>query len=139
MMKRDDVIKQIATFVGGLGEDWTVDLKNPDVIILVDIYRNVLGMSVVDAEYEKLKRFNLAEIYEPTPKEQRAKNGSKHTEEQFGGKLDIIESIPEQVEQDDGTLDDEQRIEEGRKLDNSVPPRGEGPIERDSSVEPSKI
>ena len=61
-MKRDDVIQQVATSVRELAEGWTVDLKNPDVLILVDVYRNVLGMSVVGEDYERLKRFNLAEI-----------------------------------------------------------------------------
>ena len=35
----------------------------------------MLGMSVVGDDYETLKRFNLAEIYEPTPKPDAAKNG----------------------------------------------------------------
>lgn len=65
-MKRDEVIQQVAKAVGN---GYSVDLKNPDVVILVEIYRNVLGMSVVDNEYERLKRYNLAEIYEPTAKE----------------------------------------------------------------------
>lgn len=30
--------------------------------------QNVCGMSVVGSDYEKLKRYNLSEIYEPTPK-----------------------------------------------------------------------
>lgn len=36
MMKRDDVIKQVATAVGSQHK---VDLKNYDLLILVDIYR----------------------------------------------------------------------------------------------------
>lgn len=65
-MKRDEVIQQVARAVG---EGYSVNLKSPDVVILVDIYRNVLGVSVVDGEYERLKRYNLAEIYEPTPRQ----------------------------------------------------------------------
>ena len=30
--------------------------------------KNVLGMSVVDSSFEELKQFNLAEIYDPSPK-----------------------------------------------------------------------
>ena len=30
--------------------------------------KNVLGMSVVGRDYDKLKQYNLAEIYDPTPK-----------------------------------------------------------------------
>ena len=59
------MIQQVARAVG---DSYSVDLKNPDVVVLVEIYRNVLGVSVVDGEYERLKRYNLAEIYEPSPK-----------------------------------------------------------------------
>ncbi|KAI4165004.1 MAG: hypothetical protein LQ342_001280 [Letrouitia transgressa] len=65
VMKRDDVIRQIASLVG---KPHTVDLKSYDCLILVYIYRNICGMSVVGPDYEKLKRFNLAEIHGPTPR-----------------------------------------------------------------------
>ena len=64
-LHRDDVINQIATAVG---PHHRVDLKNYDLLILLDVYRNVCGMSVVGADYERLKGFNLAEIYHPIPK-----------------------------------------------------------------------
>ncbi|KAL8934922.1 MAG: hypothetical protein Q9216_005667 [Gyalolechia sp. 2 TL-2023] len=63
-MKRDDIIKQVAELVG---KPHIVDLKHYDRLILVDVYRNVLGMSVVGGDFEELKRYNLAEIYEPMP------------------------------------------------------------------------
>ncbi|KAL8741010.1 MAG: hypothetical protein Q9190_006338 [Brigantiaea leucoxantha] len=65
VMKRDDVIKLVA---GLVGKRHSVDLKNYDHLILVDVYRNVCGMSVVNKDFEKFKRFNLAELYDPTPK-----------------------------------------------------------------------
>lgn len=37
---------------------------------LTDSSQNVVGMSVVQGDYDKLKRFNLAEIYDPSPKEE---------------------------------------------------------------------
>lgn len=30
--------------------------------------QNICGVSVVGSDYDKLKRYNLAEIFEPTPK-----------------------------------------------------------------------
>lgn len=39
---------------------------------LTDSSQNVVGMSVVQGDYDKLKRFNLAEIYDPSPKEEPA-------------------------------------------------------------------
>lgn len=32
--------------------------------------QNVIGMSVVGSDYDQLKRFNLAELYNPSPKPQ---------------------------------------------------------------------
>ncbi|KAL8766685.1 MAG: hypothetical protein Q9209_006615 [Squamulea sp. 1 TL-2023] len=63
-MKRDNIIKRVADLVG---EPHTVDLKNYNQMILVDVYRNILGMSVVGSDFEELKRFNIAEIHEPEP------------------------------------------------------------------------
>ncbi|EXJ60248.1 hypothetical protein A1O7_04400 [Cladophialophora yegresii CBS 114405] len=60
-INRDEVIRTVADSVASLGKH-TVDLKGYDKLILVDVYRNVVGMSVVGSEYETLKRFNLAEL-----------------------------------------------------------------------------
>lgn len=35
--------------------------------------QNIVGLSVVPNDFEELKRYNLAEIFEPTPKEQPKK------------------------------------------------------------------
>jgi len=66
VLKRDKVIHDIAVAVG---PGHKVDLKNYDLLILIEIYTNVCGMSVVDNRYEQLKRYNLAEIFDPTPKQ----------------------------------------------------------------------
>ncbi|KAG8529202.1 uncharacterized protein KY384_005837 [Bacidia gigantensis] len=67
VLKRDEIIQLVARMVAQSGPSYKVDLKNPDVVVLVEVYRNVLGMSVVPGEFERLKRYNLAEILEPTP------------------------------------------------------------------------
>jgi tRNA acetyltransferase TAN1 len=63
--KRDTVIATVADVVG---REHKVDLKNYDLIILVDVFQNIIGMSVVGGDYDRLKRFNLAELYSPAPK-----------------------------------------------------------------------
>lgn len=63
--KRDDLIKTIAEIVG---PEHSVDLTNYDLTILVEVSQNLMGMSVVQSDYDKLKRYNLAEIYDPSPK-----------------------------------------------------------------------
>ncbi|PGH18886.1 hypothetical protein AJ80_04304 [Polytolypa hystricis UAMH7299] len=62
---KDSIIKLVASVVG---PRHSVDLKNYDALILVDVLQNICGMSVVGPDYEELKRYNLAEIYNPTPK-----------------------------------------------------------------------
>ncbi len=123
VMKRDDIIKQIAKTVGG---KHSVDLKNYDHLILVDVYRvrrkhpptpysaflpysfrseakltnlcvskNVLGMSVVGSDFEELKQFNLAEIYDPTPKPAGKSSNAKAEAEIGDGQRRANTSSPE--------------------------------------------
>jgi tRNA acetyltransferase TAN1 len=61
-INRDELIRTVADRVTSLGKH-TVDLKGYDKLVLVDVYRNIIGMSVVGSEYETLKRFNLAELH----------------------------------------------------------------------------
>lgn len=61
---RDQVIQTVAPKVEALGKGMhKVDLKGYDKLILVDVYRNIVGMSIVGNDYETLKRYNLSEIH----------------------------------------------------------------------------
>ncbi|EXJ94606.1 hypothetical protein A1O1_03002 [Capronia coronata CBS 617.96] len=63
-LNRDIVIRTVADKITALGQGkHTVDLKGYDKLVLVDVYRNVVGMSVVGNDFETLKRFNLAELH----------------------------------------------------------------------------
>ncbi|KAF2018471.1 hypothetical protein BU24DRAFT_432833 [Aaosphaeria arxii CBS 175.79] len=57
---RDKLIKKVAAAVG---PGHKVDLSNYDLLILVEVYQNILGMSVVGADYDQLKRYNLEELH----------------------------------------------------------------------------
>ncbi|KAL7620021.1 hypothetical protein AAE478_010570 [Parahypoxylon ruwenzoriense] len=59
-LKRDDVIKKVASLIAPCHK---VNLSSPDKVILIDIYQTFCGMSVVDSDWEALKRYNLHEIY----------------------------------------------------------------------------
>lgn len=100
ILKRDAVIKTVA---GLVGQPHKVDLKNYDLLIIVEIYQvrttciclqedmtrrfislaltmiqqNICGVSVVDHRFEELKRYNLAEIFDPTPKEEVKNEGGE--------------------------------------------------------------
>jgi len=59
-MKRDLVIATVGSVIG---RDHIVDLKNYDVLILVETVKNITGISVV-RDFDKLKRFNVEQLYE---------------------------------------------------------------------------
>lgn len=73
---KDDIIRTVAGKVEELGRRTDgdqaegnpksrhkVDLKGYEKLVLVEVYRNIVGMAVVDDQFEVLRRFNLAEIY----------------------------------------------------------------------------
>ncbi|AET38298.1 putative tRNA acetyltransferase Ecym_2582 [Eremothecium cymbalariae DBVPG len=61
-----DMINLIAREVGKGGQfRHTVDLKNYDKLVLVQCYKNNIGMSVVDNNYlTEYRKYNIQEIYE---------------------------------------------------------------------------
>ncbi|KAI1804620.1 hypothetical protein F4811DRAFT_570867 [Daldinia bambusicola] len=79
-LKRDDVINKVASFIAPRHK---VNLSWPDKVILINIYRTFYGMSVVDGDWESLKRFNLHEIYLATlgPDENEKKTEKKDGDE----------------------------------------------------------
>ncbi|MCJ1291556.1 hypothetical protein MMC34_003101 [Xylographa carneopallida] len=60
-LAREAVIKQVADAVG---RPHVVDLTKYDALIIVELYKNMCGMSVVGNDFEPLKRYNLAEIHD---------------------------------------------------------------------------
>ncbi|EFX00822.1 thump domain containing protein [Grosmannia clavigera kw1407] len=74
-LKRDGVIRQIASLIDE--GHHKVDLNKPDKVILVEIFKTTLGMSVVDGDWAELKKYNLSEIYNlPLKGKQPAKVGA---------------------------------------------------------------
>ncbi|EAA30469.1 hypothetical protein NCU02385 [Neurospora crassa OR74A] len=60
-LKRDVVINTIANLIND--ERHRVDLTKPDKVILVDIFQTVCGLSVVDGDWDELKKYNMTELY----------------------------------------------------------------------------
>ncbi|KAH0556491.1 hypothetical protein GP486_005610 [Trichoglossum hirsutum] len=60
-LTRDGIIRQVAEVIG---PGHKVDLKDYDLLVLVEIFQNICGMSVVPADFDQLRRYNLAEIYD---------------------------------------------------------------------------
>ncbi|SGZ47846.1 CIC11C00000004054 [Sungouiella intermedia] len=61
-LEKDDIIKTIANCVGR-DHGHKVDLKKYDKLIMVECYKNNIGMSVVD-DYLRYEKFNLQQIFE---------------------------------------------------------------------------
>lgn len=70
-LERDDIIKKVVSEVlTGSEHQHEVDLKNYDKLILVECFKNNVGMSVVDADYTtKFRKYNVQQIYEKKLKE----------------------------------------------------------------------
>ncbi|OAF99751.1 uncharacterized protein CC84DRAFT_1210046 [Paraphaeosphaeria sporulosa] len=62
-ISRDEIIQQVAALVG---KGHKVNLSDYDRLILVEVYQSVIGMSVVGPDYDKLKKYNLAELRDNT-------------------------------------------------------------------------
>lgn len=61
-LKRDVIINGVAGLINN--QRHKVDLEKPDKVIIVEVYQNACGMSVVDGDYwNELKRYNLTELY----------------------------------------------------------------------------
>ncbi|UOH83008.1 hypothetical protein LQV05_005721 [Cryptococcus neoformans] len=56
-LERMEMIRAVAEQVAMLGGGHTVDLKNADKTILVEVYKNNLGVTVLN-DYEKYKKYN---------------------------------------------------------------------------------
>lgn len=70
-LKRDQLIKQIASYISDFHK---VNLTDPDKVIIVEVYRNICGMSVVNGrDWERLKRYNISELYSSRNQEKQPK------------------------------------------------------------------
>ncbi|KAK4136212.1 hypothetical protein BT67DRAFT_440358 [Trichocladium antarcticum] len=72
-LKRDFVINTIAGMVND--DVHKVNLTSPDKVILIDVYQTVCGISVVDGDWDALKRYNLTELYSQARNAQNTEAG----------------------------------------------------------------
>lgn len=62
-IEKDDIIKTVASGVGKLTKKAKVDLKQYKKLIIVECFKNNIGMSVV-SEYQELKKYNVTQLFE---------------------------------------------------------------------------
>ncbi|KAG0242619.1 hypothetical protein B0O80DRAFT_433454 [Mortierella sp. GBAus27b] len=82
---REVLLKTMATSVGR-GEKHTVNLTNPEYVILAEVIKSICFLSVVK-DYESLKKYNVQSIFEAS--KQSATDG---TEEESGDKTKGIQN-----------------------------------------------
>ncbi|KAI1438160.1 hypothetical protein GGR50DRAFT_534270 [Xylaria sp. CBS 124048] len=73
-LKRLDVIEKIASMIS---KKHKVDLKNPDKVIIIEIFQTFCGMSVVGKDWDAMKKYNLYELYTAKSKSGADAEGSK--------------------------------------------------------------
>jgi len=62
-LTRDQIIEGVAGVVGQMTTAWTVKLREPDVIVMVEICKTLCGISILTASEQSVARnFNLAEL-----------------------------------------------------------------------------
>ncbi|RYC57189.1 hypothetical protein CHU98_g9020 [Xylaria longipes] len=64
-LRRSGVIDKVAKMIS---KRHKVDLKNPDKVIIIEIFQTFLGMSVVGEDWEAMKRYNIHELYSAASK-----------------------------------------------------------------------
>ncbi|WVF67566.1 hypothetical protein IAT40_002324 [Kwoniella sp. CBS 6097] len=60
-MERMEMITTIAEEITKLEKGHSVDLKNPDKTVLVELYKNTVGLTVID-DYERFKKYNPSSV-----------------------------------------------------------------------------
>ncbi|KAI0453956.1 hypothetical protein F5B21DRAFT_504843 [Xylaria acuta] len=79
-LKRSEVIGKVAQMIS---KRHNVNLKNPDKVIIIEIFQTCLGMSVVGEDWEAMKRYNIHELYSAASK---SAADSEESEKQTGGR-----------------------------------------------------
>lgn len=111
-----DIIKKVAECVGR-DHGHKVDLKKYGKLILVECFKNNIGMSVVD-NYDKYQKFNLQQIFE---KQTREKKDHKEKEQSKEGSVaESEESLKEKKEEQSKAIIAEEEQPKDTKLEDST-------------------
>ncbi|KAI0550923.1 hypothetical protein F4679DRAFT_540874 [Xylaria curta] len=82
-LKRGDIIDKVAKMIS---KRHKVDLKNPDKVIIIEIFQTFVGMSVVGEDWEAMKRYNIHELYLASSK---SAADSEESEKQVEGEEEV--------------------------------------------------
>ncbi|CAG8491999.1 12109_t:CDS:2, partial [Cetraspora pellucida] len=99
---RMELIKQIASVVG---DYHVVKLDNPDLVVIVEIFKSVCGISVL-SDYKMLKKYNVESIFEEQNKERNENHVQEHQDkdQQIGNE---VRQLDDNIQEDmQGELDE---------------------------------
>ncbi|KAI1735163.1 hypothetical protein F4680DRAFT_453256 [Xylaria scruposa] len=82
-LKRSDIIDKVAKMIS---KRHKVDLRNPDKVIIIEIFQTFVGMSVVGEDWEAMKRYNIHELYSAASK---SAADSEESEKQAEGEEEV--------------------------------------------------
>lgn len=112
-LEKDEIIKTVANSVGR-DHGHTVDLKQYDKLIMVECYKNNIGMSVV-SNYLKLEKFNLQQIFE---KNMGASGVSRVAESKSEeAKVDAKKTKAEENKAEEKKVEEEKEVKEDVKAE----------------------
>jgi len=105
-VKRDDVIQLATRLIRSRPGETTVDLKSPDITVIVDVIRAVVCISVVRNFFQR-RKYNLAELGKPDQdlqdKEVLTKDGDAEASKEINTKDEDAEASKEGVTKDEDT------------------------------------
>ncbi|KAJ3026836.1 UNVERIFIED_CONTAM: hypothetical protein HDU68_004974 [Siphonaria sp. JEL0065] len=102
-IERETLIPELASIVTAANPNHSVELKNPDLCIIVEIFKSIVAVSVVERYYE-YKKFNLESIHGRNVNNSQNKKNGDGTPKVKGPKTKMIRDAkkPAAVKADDG-------------------------------------
>ncbi|XP_006819006.1 THUMP domain-containing protein 1-like [Saccoglossus kowalevskii] len=128
-VKRDEIIRMLASLVLKEGSPHKVDLNMPDITIIVEIIKNICCMSIVK-NFHGLKKYNLHAVVEERLNESKDEPGQRCKEKEHSNVPDPVEKLANNESKDLCQRSEEKNekvksnppaIEEGNKESDNIP------------------
>lgn len=102
-MDRMQVIQELAVLIGFKSSAHKVDLKNPQITVVVEVIKGLCCISILP-DYFKLKKYNVHELTneEKRADEGKSADGGKSAADQETAKEDKKAAVNEETSQEDG-------------------------------------
>ncbi|TPX67059.1 hypothetical protein SpCBS45565_g04023 [Spizellomyces sp. 'palustris'] len=116
-IKRGDLIIEIANVVG---QNHVVNLKQPELTVVIDIFKNICAMAVV-RDYPGLKKYNLEKIFEAEQEAVEAQQGDDAPKSQEHDGKSVDDPVQEIDNSERAAKRQVDGIDAGRETERSAP------------------